>query len=510
MRKMHGKCAKLPGSRAGLHAFMTEVSTKEEELLFWLLYNKYTKRGSTNWLLMATTWNFRARLQQERGDFSINLKDEKLLKKHHSKEVVSLARAIEHRSAGLADPAVAQVVAAAAGQGVPLFVSIPTQPTAIAFLTSPAVQAATAQAGAAQAAAVKAGAAQAAAVKVAAAQAGAAQAAAVQAGAAQAAAVQAGAAQAAAAKVAAAQAGAAQAAAEQAAAVQVAAVQAPAVQAEATQAAAVQAAATQAAAIQAAAVHAAAAAAVQAGTAIPSTSTASAPPSAPALPWPLAYTFAPVNSFPIFSTSATSLQGVNIAQYFAASPQQTQRQTAVAAAASLGAAAGSGQSGCIRAEAGVGTSGAQPPITHTLAAAVPAAAGLARAHASSGASVAAPAAGIAGAQPSDGRRAAAAGVAGPNSAGVGTAVTAAAEVGPAAEGVATAAAAGAGGAGGKKRKAHTVLGDGRKKSQCTTCATLYQHEVDCNAPKEEHHASCWKWIPEGPRRKAYKQQLKGR
>lgn len=134
----------------------------------------------------------------------------------------------------------------------------------------------------------------------------------------------------------------------------------------------------------------------------------------------------------------------------------------------------------------------------------------ARAHASSGASVAAPATGIAGAQPSEDRRAAAVGAAGPNSAGVGTAVTAAAEVGPAAGGVATAAAAGAGGAGGKKRKAHTVLGDGRKKSQCTTCDTLYQHEVDCNAPKEEHHASCWKHIPEGPQRKAYKQQLKGR
>jgi hypothetical protein len=66
VRRLHGKCKKLPASRFSLLHLAAPIETLQEQRLFWALYLRYTKSGSTAWQKMTTVWNVRAMIRMAR------------------------------------------------------------------------------------------------------------------------------------------------------------------------------------------------------------------------------------------------------------------------------------------------------------------------------------------------------------------------------------------------------------------------------------------------------------
>ena len=90
LRALHGKCRKLPASRFSLLQLAAPIQTREEQQLFWELYMRYTKSGSTAWHNMAAVWNHRAHTRMANKDFTVSLKSERHLKDFHRLTVKSM------------------------------------------------------------------------------------------------------------------------------------------------------------------------------------------------------------------------------------------------------------------------------------------------------------------------------------------------------------------------------------------------------------------------------------
>lgn len=87
VRRLHGKCKKQPASRFSLLHLAAPIQTTQEKQLFWELYLRYTKSGSTAWHSMAAVWNHRASIRMARRDFTVSLKAERHLKDYHRQTV---------------------------------------------------------------------------------------------------------------------------------------------------------------------------------------------------------------------------------------------------------------------------------------------------------------------------------------------------------------------------------------------------------------------------------------
>jgi len=87
VRRLHGRCRKLPASRFSLLQLAAPIQTPQERQLFWELYLRYTKSGKTSWHSMAAVWNHRASMRMARKDFTVSLKAERHLKDFHRQTV---------------------------------------------------------------------------------------------------------------------------------------------------------------------------------------------------------------------------------------------------------------------------------------------------------------------------------------------------------------------------------------------------------------------------------------
>jgi hypothetical protein len=90
LRLLHGKSTKLPAARFSLLNLAAPVETVQEQQLFWELYTRFTRGGSTAWNGMAQVWNFRAHMLISRNNFNVSLKAVRHLKGFHRKTTKSM------------------------------------------------------------------------------------------------------------------------------------------------------------------------------------------------------------------------------------------------------------------------------------------------------------------------------------------------------------------------------------------------------------------------------------
>lgn len=149
VRRMHGQVAKTAGANVSISRFFGNVQSDSEQLLFWKLFDRFTKNGSTQWDSMAATWCFTAAQQHSEGNFSLSYKTAQHLKSFHKQQVSSLARGLNLAAAQTASPA------AAAAAGNPAAVAHAAALQAQAAAERAAAAAATAAYAAAQDTAVR-------------------------------------------------------------------------------------------------------------------------------------------------------------------------------------------------------------------------------------------------------------------------------------------------------------------------------------------------------------------